>query len=380
MQTALLLALLAFLALPFAAIADRIDKQIPVTPGQRFDVDLRTGGSLTIHGSDDNTAVVTVEREDRDAGQTEVVVEATSGGGLRLATSFTGSRKTYSANLRIDVRLPRRFNVQLRSAGGTVHLDGLEGEFKGLTNGGKLELTNLRGAADLKTLGGDINVASSNLSGKVSTNGGNVVLDGVEGGLQGHSLGGYVTNHGVRGAKEPIARTASDPAVMTSMGGNLEVEEAPNGAELKTMGGNVRVGRADKFVKAHTMGGDIVIESVDGTVDAVTLGGNVTVTVAGTGAAGSHAVHLSSNAGELRLAVPADLAMDIDVQLFYTRDSKRHYRVHSDFPLKIEESVEWDASHGSPRKLIHATGRQGAASQRIELSTINGDVYITRAK
>jgi hypothetical protein len=102
--------------------------------------------------------------------------------------------------------------------------------------------------------------------------------------------------------------------------------------------------------------------------------------VAGDGPPGSHAVHLVSNAGELRLAVPANLPMDIDVQLFYTRDSKRSYRVHSDFPLKIDESAEWDTSHGSPRKLIHATGRQGAATQRIELRTINGDVYITRAK
>jgi DUF4097 and DUF4098 domain-containing protein YvlB len=380
MRIALMYTALAFLAFPLAALADRIAKQVPVTAGQTFEIDLKTGGSLAIHGTDGSTADVTVERDDSDIAGTEVVVEPTASGGVRLATHFVGHKTTYSANLRVEVRLPRRFSVQLHSAGGVVHLDGLEGDFKGLSMGGKLELDNLRGTADLKTLGGDIQVTNSQLSGKVSTNGGNVVLDGVEGGLQGHSLGGQVTRHNVRGGKEPAAGSAADAVVMSSMGGQLKVDEAPAGAELKTMGGNVLVRSANRFVKALTMGGDILIEHVDGRVDATTMAGDVTVTVAGDGPPGSHAVHLVSNAGELRVAVPANLPMDIDVQLFYTRDSKRSYRVHSDFPLKIEESAEWDTSHGSPRKLIHATGRQGAATQRIELRTINGDVYITRAK
>ena len=386
MPNILLYAFLASLAFPLAALAERIDKQVPVTPGQTFDIDLKTGGSLTLHGTDGNTAYVTVERDDSDAAVTEVVVEPTPAGGLRLATRFTasssgaGTTRTFSSNLRIEARLPRRFSVHLHSAGGDVHLDGLEGDFKGLSMGGKLDLANLRGTAELKTLGGDIQVTSSNLSGRVDTNGGKVDLDHVEGGLQARSLGGQVTRRNTVGAKEPAAGSAGDAVVMSSMGGQVHVDEAPNGADLKTMGGNVVVRSASRFVKAETMGGDIRIERIDGRVDATTMAGDVTVTVAGDGPPGSHAVHITSNSGELRLAVPANLPMDIDVELFYTRDSRRDYHVHSDFPLKIEESAEWDTAHGAPRKLIHATGRQGAATQRVELRTINGDVYITRAK
>ncbi len=383
MQSALLCALLAFIAFPLAAVADRIERQVPVTSGGTFDVDLKTGGILTIRGGGDGTAEVTVERDASDVAQTDVVIEPTSGG-LRLVTRYLGNHTTYSSDLRIEVRLPQRFNVHLHSAGGAIHLEGLEGDFKGVSLGGKLELTELRGSADLKTLGGDIDVSHSYLSGKVSTNGGNVVVDHVGGGLQAHSLGGQVTNHD-NGSAGPAAAGggsgSGDPVVMSSMGGQLEVEAAPNGADLKTMGGKVHVRQADKFVKAVTMGGDVVIDRVDRRVDATTMAGDVTVTVTGDGAvAGSHAVRLSSNSGALRLTVPADLPVDIDVELYYTRDSRRDYHVHSDFPLKIEESADWDTSHGSPRKLIHATGRQGAATQRIELRTINGDVYITRAR
>jgi DUF4097 and DUF4098 domain-containing protein YvlB len=384
MQSILLCTLLALIAFPLAAVADRIERQVPVTAGGTFDVDLKTGGTLTIRGADDGMAEVTVERDESDVAHTEVVIEPTSGG-LRLATRYLGNRHTtHASDLRIEVRLPQRFNVHLRSAGGAIHLEGLEGEFKGVSQGGKLELTELRGSADLVTMGGDIDVSRSHLSGKVSTNGGKVVVDRVGGGLQAQSLGGQVTRHDGGSAGSAAAGGGSgsgDPVVMSSMGGRLEVEAAPNGADLKTMGGKVHVRQADKFVKAVTMGGDIVIDRVDGRVDATTMAGDVTVTVTGDGAvAGSHAVRLSSNTGELRLTVPADLPVDIDVELYRTRDSRRDYHVHSDFPLKIEESADWDTSQGSPRKLIHATGRQGAATQRIELRTINGDVYITRAR
>ncbi|HVT58492.1 MAG TPA: DUF4097 family beta strand repeat-containing protein [Thermoanaerobaculia bacterium] len=376
--------LAACLALPPAARADRIEKQVSVTAGQQLDIDLESGGAITIRGGDDRTASFTVDREGRDAAETEVTIEATSGGGARIATRHVGRRDSYSTNLRIDIRLPQRFSVHLKSMGGSVHLAGLDGKFEGTTMGGDLELSELNGEAHLKTMGGDVRVSKSKLDGRITTMGGKVQLEDIEGNLQGHSMGGTVTYQNVRGGKEGSRGDSSRGAVvMSSMGGDLRVEDAPAGAELRTMGGNVRVRSAAKYVKATTMGGDIEIDRVDGRVDATSMAGDIKVTLvegSGGSAAEPHDVKLDSKSGELHLAVPADLAMDIDIQLFYTRASRRNYRVHSDFPLKIEESSEWDTTHGSPRKLIHATGRQGAATHRIELSCINGDVYLTRAQ
>jgi hypothetical protein len=394
-----LYALLATLSLPHGLAADRIEKQVPVTAGQRLVLELETGAAVAVHGAAVSAAVVVIDREGRDAADVEVTVEPTPSGGARIRTHFTGRGRSYSSSLRLDVRVPRRFGVELDSTGGSVHLDGLEGRFHGRTMGGELELTQLTGEVDLRTLGGDIRVASSKLNGKVSTHGGNVRFDDVEGDVEGSSLGGTVTYRNVRGGRQPAgatersgrrgsggttpaaaaAESAHGAVVMSSLGGDLDVEHAPDGADLKTLGGNVRVRSAGRYVKAQTLGGDIVIDQVDGRVDATTMGGNITVNMVG-GAAGDRRVHLDSKSGELRLAVPSDLAMAVDIHLYYTRDSRRSYRVHSDFPLKIEESGEWDTTHGSPRKLIRATGRQGAGTHRIELVTINGDIYLTRAK
>jgi len=40
---------------------------------------------------------------------------------------------------------------------------------------------------------------------------------------------------------------------------SIEVDEAPNGAELDTKGGSIEVNRAGNYVKAETMGGSIII-------------------------------------------------------------------------------------------------------------------------
>lgn len=368
---------IALIAVPFAARADQIHKEIPVSAGGELEIDLRTGGSITVRAGDEAVAAITVERGGRDAADIEVTVEP-SPRGARIAAHYRHSVNNNSSDLAIEARVPKHFSVTLKTMGGDVHLDGLVGKFDGETMGGGLELNALEGEVELSTMGGEIRVTKSKLDGKVSTMGGDVLVEDVEGSLKGSSMGGAVTYRNVRRGSG-TAPGGRSPVVMSSMGGDLKVDDAPDGAEVKTMGGTVRVRSAAGYVKAETMGGDINIDRIDGWVDASTMGGDITVTMTGDPATGRRDVRLDSKSGELRLAVPADLAMDIDIELQYTRNSTRRYRVVSDFPLKIEEDSEWDSSHGTSRKTIRATGRQGAGTHRIVLRTVNGDVYLSRA-
>ena len=127
------------------------------------------------------------------------------------------------------------------------------------------------------------------------------------------------------------------------------------------------------------MGGDVELDRVDGWIRADTMGGDIKATVIDRSRGGRHDVELDSQSGELHLTVPGSLAMDIDIELQYTRNSTRRYRVVSDFPLTTTESSAWEGSFGTPRKTIHAIGKQGAGTHRIVLRTVNGDVYLTRA-
>jgi hypothetical protein len=379
---------LLVLAAPLAFSSDQFDVNLPAKYGQTLDVRLATGGDLIVDGESGDNARVSVTHgkvlDGPSAGDdsADVRVDSDGVGGVLVSTAFRNPRSNHSTDLSFYIQVPRHFNVRLSSAGGKVTLRGLEGEFRGLSRGGPYQLRDLRGKADLRTMGGDVVVRHSELSGTVSTNGGEVLLEDVTGGLHVESRGGAVRiNDHASVSSAAGAAAKPDPVVITSNGGPLDVDWAPNGADLRTEGGKMHVHRAGKFVKAWTGGGDIVIDQVDGRVDTLTRGGDITVTLAGSGAPGSHAAQLHSEGGVLRLAVPPDLPMDVKAEIVYTRDSRRDYKIHSDFPLKIEESPDWDTSGGGPpRKSIRATGRTGAATQQIYLRTRNGDIYLTRGE
>jgi hypothetical protein len=127
------------------------------------------------------------------------------------------------------VRVPRRFDVEVKTMGGGVHLEGLEGSFSGSTMGGELELVGLTGKADLSTMGGEIHVAHGRLDGKVSTMGGDVLIEDIDGNLRGSVDGRPGHPIATRGAA-PRATARAGPIVMSSMGGRRQRRRRANAA------------------------------------------------------------------------------------------------------------------------------------------------------
>jgi DUF4097 and DUF4098 domain-containing protein YvlB len=171
--------------------------------------------------------------------------------------------------------------------------------------------------------------------------------------------------------------TVTDETVQIStMGGAIEIDEAPEGANVHTMGGDIHMTDAERFVRAKTMGGDILIESVDGWVKATTMGGDVEVTVTGNGGD----IELTSYSGEITLFVPPGFSMDLDLEIAYTRNSGQDYRIIADsITLQRSETSEWDHDHGSPRRYIRAKGSTGGAN-RVKIETVNGNITIREGR
>ena len=182
------------------------------------------------------------------------------------------------------------------------------------------------------------------------------------------------------------------PVSIHRMGGDIDVPNAPDGAELATMGGNIHVGSAS-FVKAKTMGGTIAVDAATGAVDVSTMGGTITILQAGgrihastmagdvsarlTGpSAGVREISLSSMSGKIVLAVPKDYGMNVRIKLAYTKKSSQNFRIIQDLGLDQRESDEWDTHQGSPRKYIIAQGRVGDGKNPVTIETINGDVVV----
>lgn len=360
---------------------ETIRRSFNVSSGQKLTLTLKAGGEIRITGWERPVVSVDVLLKGRDSKNTTVDFEQTSGG-VRVTSRHIHQQANNSAGLEFDVSVPKRFDLAIDSMGGAIRISEIEGRLSGKTMGGELRLSNIKGDLDLSTMGGEINLTNSEVDGTLSTMGGNVVFEDVVGNVKGSSMGGNVVYRNVR--RLASSRTSAQPdsvgeeVNISTMGGEIRVDDAPLGANVSTMGGDVNVGRAARFVKAKTMGGDIKIQAIDGWVEAETMGGNVSVNMIGAENGTRRSANISSKGGEITLTLPGSLSVQFDLELAYTRNSRQNYTIVSDFPLQIRDTPNWDYSKGSPRKFIYGTGVSGGGKHRIRIETINGNITIKR--
>ena len=352
-----------------AGNAAAFEREIPVRSGGLVEFDLETGATITITGWSSESVKVSAKISGRHADDVDLRVEERNGG-VFITSRLTESRKSQNVTIKLEVRVPSICDVKIESMGGAVSIDGVEGTFSGQTMGGRLNLTNLRGELDLTTMGGEIQLTNSDVDGKVTTMGGKALVEDVFGDVKVTSMGGEITR---RRVTRSDGSSIGEQVNIHTMGGSIDVSDAPLGADVHTMGGDITIGSAADYVKAETMGGDIRIKEVDGWVNATTMAGDIQVTVIG-----NHDVELASMSGDVTLVIPDGSNLDIKIELDYTKNSSRNFKIVSDFPLDQQESADWNYDEGSPRKTIRGVGTGGG--NRVVIRTINGNVYLKKSR
>ena len=161
-------------------------------------------------------------------------------------------------------------------------------------------------------------------------------------------------------------------------GGGIHVDEAPEGAVVKTGGGDIDIRKASRFVRAETGGGNIDIEIASGTVTARTGAGDIDVRVEGGLGDGRDGIGLFTGYGEVTLILPGDASLELDLDLTYTRDSSRRYKITSDFEVDIRPTQNWNTEHGSAQKHIYGTGTINGGKHRVIVRNVNGNIRIKK--
>ncbi|HYN82611.1 MAG TPA: M56 family metallopeptidase [Gemmatimonadaceae bacterium] len=387
------------------AMDSSFERSVDVRAGETLVIDLRTGAGLTITAWDQNRVRVRGRLGGRNWRDTEVDLERTSSG-ARLSSRYTMRSSSQSSSHHFEIRVPKRFNVRVSSAGGGISITGVRGEFTGSTGGGSIRISDASGRAGLSTGGGSIRVNDSNLSGSVGTGGGSVLIQRVRGGLRGSSGSGPIVYGNAEDADIVSAggssRISDDKGGVTvgaggnvtinertgeirdnstgriiyrKAGGRISIAEAMNGADVRTEGGSVSIGRSAGDVRALTGGGDITIGPLDGSASATTGAGDVTITLRG---GGHHSVDVASGNGKVTLVLPSSFSGRVELETAYTERHGRT-RIESDWPLSVTETDFWDDSHGTPRKFVRARqaiGRGGAGLLRVK--TVNGNIILRR--
>ncbi|MCH8327895.1 MAG: DUF4097 family beta strand repeat protein [Candidatus Marinimicrobia bacterium] len=351
--------------------------EFKVKPGQELRVDLETGGTVTVKGWKQNKVSVTARSQWGDSDDIELDVKKTSYGVL-VATSTPFSWREFgwgsnSPDIDFFIRVPAKFDVDLKSHGGDLNISGIEGHFEGETMGGDLELSDLKGEIDLSTMGGDIELSDASVTGRVHTMGGDVTLNNVSGGVKASTMGGDIH---YKGGKNAIM---SEPIRVSTMGGDITLSDVSAGGVVKTMGGDIIIKNAGKHISARTMGGDIEISALDGSVTATTMGGDVYIRMVGDVTKNAHDVELTSKGGDVTLIVPENFSMEVDITIRFNRRRANRARIDSDFDLTITEEIGED-TRWSNRNTIYGKGVFSGGKHKIKITTINGIVTLKKGR
>lgn len=212
-------------------------------------------GSLNIKTHNRDTVEIEVQVDGDNADEFEVS-HSLSGGDVTVIGTFDRGDNYWGRNIRAKfyITVPKEYNLDIRTSGGSIDIDDLVGTIDANTSGGSIEIGDIDGDVELHTSGGSITTGS------------------VNGDLNAHTSGGSIN--------ATFAKQLTDDAKLDTSGGSITVrmiKDMKVDLNASTSGGRVRSdfdvdGRVSKKsirgeingggprLKLHTSGGSISIK------------------------------------------------------------------------------------------------------------------------
>jgi hypothetical protein len=268
---------------------ENVSQTLEGAPGGKLIVDVDFGTIDVSAGADDKISVMAHRKIDSDnqAQEKEYLASApvtVSKEGNTVTIRARRQNKEHNLNwsgrcsmdARYTVHVPRTFNSELRTGGGTIMVAELTGSMSADTSGGKLKFTHLHGPTG------------------ATTSGGSIELNGCEGALK-----------------------------VDTSGGRIEATDGSGSLEARTSGGSIVVRNFGGDTKVETSGGRLTFENINGKITGRSSGGSISAKLKSP-VPGD--VNLETSAGSIDVTVPPDAGLDIEAEA-------SSGRVTSDLPV-----------------------------------------------
>jgi DUF4097 and DUF4098 domain-containing protein YvlB len=275
----------------------------------------------------------------------------------------------------LEINVPRSYNLDVTTGGGSIELEDIDGRVALSTSGGNIIIGNIDGSAHLSTDGGHISV--KNVAGELVavTGGGHITAGAIAGNATLRTTGGHIRVASVGGTARletgggnvTLEHSGAELFAETS-GGQIEVGEASGLVHARTGGGGIRVVRASGPANLQTVGGSIYLTQVDSAVKALANAGGITAWFVSPAKLTS-TCELQSSDGDIVVYLPRQLAVTIDAAV--QMGDEHRLIVDPAFPLK----VSYDNSSLSSRT-IRAEGALNGGGEVIRLRTVAGNIRL----
>ncbi|MCW5555374.1 MAG: DUF4097 family beta strand repeat protein [Verrucomicrobiae bacterium] len=278
-----LAALLAITSVVRADVEDKVTKSFTAAPGGQLFVELDRG-SIEIKTAEAGSVDIEItskaggSRSQAEKTLADHIVTLTqTDNGVQVRSEYQGprTRRWFGSSPQLQVQcvitVPREFDVDLKTAGGSINVTRLTGKLQANTAGGSLRFESIEGPISGHTSGGSIYVHDAKGKVNLRTAGGTVNLKAIEGNVNAHTSGGSIR-----------AESLTGEAVVKTSGGSIQVADIKGAIEAGTSGGSITATLLEQPAKAcsfKTSGGSITLvldAQVAVDVDARTSGGRVT--------------------------------------------------------------------------------------------------------
>ena len=195
--------------------AEKLQKSFDVRSGGTLYLK-SDSGSIEIESHDRDVVEILVEKKGADADKFEVEFSK-HGNDVTVEGDRTGGYGSFHANVHFSVKVPKNYNVKLKTGGGSIELSDLKGTVEAKTSGGSISLGRIEGEVD------------------VSTSGGSIRVEEVMGNIDAHTSGGSIT--------ATISKQPTQDCELSTSGGGITVYLAADisvDLDASTSGGRVR--------------------------------------------------------------------------------------------------------------------------------------------
>jgi DUF4097 and DUF4098 domain-containing protein YvlB len=263
-------------ASPAYAADKSLERTFKVAPGGTLTVNADSA-SVHVSGTDSDQVSVRMLVSGNPDSVANAKLEAVQNGDEVSVTMKTNKNGwffwTWNRDAKIEVTVPRRYGIDVRTSGGSVDLKDTTGFAKLRTSGGSIVAKNVNGNVNARTSGGEILVDTIRGDVDASTSGGDVRLLKVDGKIRGNTSGGSVhcslvgANRGISATTSggsirlTLPRTTTGNLVSSTSGGGFSSELPVTMTERQ--GGHVSgsLNGGGEPIEARTSGGSISLHS-----------------------------------------------------------------------------------------------------------------------
>jgi DUF4097 and DUF4098 domain-containing protein YvlB len=249
----------------------RIEKDLKLDSGGRLVVEASTS-DVIVTGRPESGAHVVITSKRSDLEDLFSFRFDEEPGAVRIEMRKRGLQLwPKSLQVRMEVQVPTKTSVEIRTGGGDVKVSHLGGDTNLETSGGDVAVSDLAGNLTATTSGGDIKLHDLTGEVKVKTSGGDITLENAGGRVEAHTSGGDVNVAFARGnAKGGEIETSGgdikvrvDPAVSLNLDASASSGEVTSNLPLKVTGEisqsrlHATLGSGGETLRVHTNGGSI---------------------------------------------------------------------------------------------------------------------------